>query len=101
MVQELLPLEHNFLVIRKHTFEPLNAFSQICVFTADFAHDFEKSTSSFGTLFFCNVQDKCRYRLIERFSKIKISFIFTAYNDKKKVWKFCFFGFTLAISKKI
>ena len=22
MVQELLPLEHNFLAIRKHTFEP-------------------------------------------------------------------------------
>ena len=75
-------------------------FSKSCVFAAG-AYDFEKSTSSFDTLFFCSVQDKCPYCLIERFSKIKISFIFTAYNDKKKYGNSVFFLFKLAISKKI
>ena len=74
-------------------------FPKSYVFAAG-AHDFEKSTLSFGTLFFCNVQDKCRYRLIERFSKIKISFIFTAYNDKKKYGNSVFLDLRSPFRKK-
>ena len=74
-------------------------FPKSCVFATG-AHNFEKSTSSFGTRFFCNVHDKCRYRLIERFSNIKIGFIFTAYNDKRKYGNSVFLDLRSQFRKK-